>query len=261
MNMLSIGADPEVFVTDGHQIVSSIGRIDGSKKKPHPLGAGYFIQSDNVLAEYNIPPARTVEEFIENVGAGLARVRDYVRTRGLDVVIKTSHFLDWSQLCDPAAFEFGCAPDYNAWSGARVEPPRVTTNLRCAGGHIHVAYPNPSMLKSRAFVCALDLFLGVPSVLLDPDTHRRGQYGAAGAFRPKKYGLEYRTLSSFWIKNPLLIRWVWEQTHAAWNFIQDKAQFEQLNANRVAIQHAINACDVGCAKALCNMFNITYPEV
>jgi hypothetical protein len=40
-------------------------------------------------------------------------------------------------------------------------------------------------------------------------------YGNAGAHRPKKYGVEYRTLSNFWIFDPKLIGWVWDQTERA----------------------------------------------
>ena len=34
----------------------------------------------------------------------------------------------------------------------------------------------------------LDIFLGIPSVIIDPDKKRRKLYGKAGAFRLTKYG-------------------------------------------------------------------------
>lgn len=48
----------------------------------------------------------------------------------------------------------------------------------------------------------LDLFVGIPSVLIDRDEgakERRKQYGKAGDFRYQPHGIEYRTLSNFWL--------------------------------------------------------------
>lgn len=68
----------------------------------------------------------------------------------------------------------------------------------------------------------MDLHLGVPSLVLDKDTERRKLYGKAGAFRPKPYGVEYRTLSNFWIWSEENIKWAWDQTNKAIQFVQDK---------------------------------------
>jgi hypothetical protein len=40
------------------------------------------------------------------------------------------------------------------------------------------------------------LFLGLPSVFLDPDTKRRGIYGNLSDHRPKPYGGEYRVMGT-----------------------------------------------------------------
>jgi hypothetical protein len=56
------------------------------------------------------------------------------------------------------------------------------------------------------------MFLGLWSVINDPDTRRRQLYGKAGAIRFKPYGIEYRTLSNFWLADPKLIEKVWDMT-------------------------------------------------
>ena len=116
------------------------------------------------------------------------------------------------QLQHPMASEFGCEPDYNAWTGKK-NPKPFSPNpfLRSAGGHIHVETTLDPKLVGRA----LDLFLGVPSVLMDKGEERKKLYGSAGAIRFKPYGLEYRTLSNFWIFKDKLIRWVWDGVEQA----------------------------------------------
>jgi hypothetical protein len=42
-------------------------------------------------------------------------------------------------------------------------------------------------------------------------------YGAAGAFRPKTYGVEYRVLSNAWLLSEARMRFVFKQTQTAVN--------------------------------------------
>lgn len=65
----------------------------------------------------------------------------------------------------------------------------------------------------------LDYYLGVPSLLWDNDPRRRLLYGKAGAFRPKPYGLEYRTLSNRWLTNVPLQQWVYSSALTALQYM------------------------------------------
>ncbi len=52
----------------------------------------------------------------------------------------------------------------------------------------------------------MDAVLGIPAILLDDGLLRKQLYGKAGAFRPKEYGVEYRSLSNFWVFSPEIIK-------------------------------------------------------
>jgi hypothetical protein len=47
----------------------------------------------------------------------------------------------------------------------------------------------------------LDITLGLRTLDWDRDRIRRSMYGKAGAYRPKPYGIEYRTPSNKWVSH------------------------------------------------------------
>jgi hypothetical protein len=84
--------------------------------------------------------------------------------------------------------------------------------------HIHIstnlADDDNSYENRIKIIKALDLVLGVPSVLMDTNgALRRKFYGKAGAVRYKSQadgsynGVEYRTLSNFWLQSDSLMAW------------------------------------------------------
>ena len=76
------------------------------------------------------------------------------------------------------------------------------------------------MITSELIVQALDIILGLESVILDKDARRKEMYGKAGAFRFKDYGVEYRTLSNFWIKDDNNIKWAFKKTIKAIELVE-----------------------------------------
>jgi hypothetical protein len=113
------------------------------------------------------------------------------------------------------------------------------------------------MDECRAVVQALDLYLGLPSLLLDGDEDRRLLYGKAGAFRPKSYGVEYRVLSNFWVLNPELREYVFQQTERALKMLRRKEQ--KLHINTIVVRNTINASDQNYAKKIIRDYNIPMP--
>lgn len=218
---ITIGADPELFLVRNGDFISSIGLIGGSKHNPRALGdkPGFFVQEDNVAVEFNIPPAKTLAEFCDSIQYGYTQITKEVEAFGVRPEAIASAIFPPTQLEDPAAQQFGCDPDFNAWKNGRRNPrPRAKNpRLRSCGGHIHVGLPSDMVVDKHRAIQLMDLYLGVPSVMMDEDQQRRQLYGKAGAYRDTDYGFEYRTLSNFWLSRPELVEWAYTQTIRAIN--------------------------------------------
>lgn len=213
-----LGSDPELFLKNSEGYISAIGLIGGSKDRPRPikeLGKGFYVQEDNVLLEFNTPPAGKANKWVDNHVNMLKYLNETLAAKGLQISIDASVEMPKAQLQDPRAHVFGCEPDFNVWTLMPNPKPKADNPfLRSAGGHVHVAFKGSNADKIL-LARKLDLFLGTWSVLKDEDTARKKLYGSAGAIRFKPYGLEYRVLSNFWLKNPANIAAVWDLVEMA----------------------------------------------
>ena len=208
---MRIGADPELFLTRKGKLVSCIGLVPGNKWHPVQvdyLPQGFTLQQDNVTLEFGIPPAGSREDFVKHIQTIKLAGRKYLK--GLSYSTESAVIMPDEEMQTAEAHIFGCEPDFNAWTGKENKKPSPPhKNLRSAGGHVHVE----TTLPKEQVIRAMDLFLGVPSVIMDATGGPRRQlYGAHGAYRPKPYGVEYRTLSNFWIFSPKYMKWVWDET-------------------------------------------------
>lgn len=256
MKFLSIGSDPELFLEKDGKIVSAIGLVGGTKKKPKSLKiSGYFVQEDNVLVEFNTPPVDSKEGFVNAIRTGKALVADELEN-GYKLVVQSSHVMSADQLTKKKAQRFGCDPDNNAWTGEVQLPNPPSDGLRTAGGHVYVGYENPNEELNVKITKALDIFLGLESVLMDRDTRRRELYGAAGSFRHKPFGLEYRTLSSFWVAKPKTVEWVYDGVQKALQFTAEGGVDKLTELDAIYIQVAINTSDTELAGDLIERFNV-----
>lgn len=261
---LMLGCDPEVFLADVNgQLKSSIDKIGGSKSFPMPLldlGPGYAVQEDNVALEFNIPPAQSKAAFIESISKTLAFLGNQVHEAyGYMLINSSAESFPDEELKDPRALEFGCDPDYNAWTMRKnPRPAAADKSLRSCGGHVHVGYDKKQINGDR-IIRNMDLFLGVPSTLMDKGEKRKELYGCAGAHRDKPYGVEYRTLSNFWIFDEKLIAWVWDNTHRAVEAAV--AQPVLLEEDHKLVQDCINNNDKLLAEALVHKYNLEVVSV
>lgn len=261
MKLLLIGSDPEFFIkeTSTGKIVSSTRMIPGSKEEPIDLssilGDGFSIQKDNVLAEACVPPVKTAGEMSENIFKFQTYVNDSLFKGAYELITLASHTMDDSELTDPSTQVFGCSQSINAWTEDINPSPKCedNPNFRSAGGHLHISYEGANVFTNFEVIKWCDLLLGVPSVLLDEDMERRKLYGKAGEMRHTNFGCEYRTLSNYWVFNPEITEFLFQQLEKA----VELADKEFLSPEEsLAIQTCINTNNRKLALELCEKFKI-----
>ena len=138
---VTIGADPELFLINSktREVVSSIGIIPGEKGNPYrskDMPEGYGLEIDNILAEFNIPPVRTKEDFVEAMTYMKNYIKKFIKAKNsnLDILCKASMMVNEDQLQSPEAKLFGCSVDYNAYTEEpNPKPKGERTNIRSAG--------------------------------------------------------------------------------------------------------------------------------
>lgn len=205
-----LGCDPEYILTKKRVPFSSIGLIGGSKIAPLDVKDG-ALQEDNVLAEININPSTNENLWDYRIASVTKQLKKMLPNDVIISKLTTARFPE-EQLLHPQAQEFGCEPDMNAWNGRFNAPPKPPAfDFRSAGGHIHIGLDrNTSSVELQRIVRCLDTVVGLQSLLVDPDKERRLFYGKAGSMRKKPYGLEWRTLSNFWVFSSYDRRWIFQ---------------------------------------------------
>lgn len=254
LNNITIGADPELFIINrlSKKVVSAVELIPGEKGNPYraeDMPEGFGLETDNILAEFNIPPVNNKKDFINNIVFMQDYINSFVRNINpcLEIKCAASRKVPDSELQSEQAKEFGCSIDYNVYTQSANEKPDGTkTNLRSAGGHLHCGYDNPNIDTSVTLIKYFDAYLGIPSVIKDPDKKRRSLYGKAGCFRLCPYGFEYRTLSSAMMSTKYKLGFIWDQLTKAFNAFENDLELPSSDL----VQEAINNSNVELAKEL-----------
>jgi hypothetical protein len=205
-----MGCDPEFYLTKDGIPISAHDLVPGTKKEPHPLKCGGAVQVDGVAVEFNIPPSSTSKEFADNIEAALFEIRMMIPKK---YTFNFKPFVEFDSLyfkeLPPPVKELGCDPDYNAYSdGAQQESPSIFADhpMRCFGGHLHFGWGSKlegegHMDDCVVFVKAMEAYQPYPyyDTLYSISQKRRAIYGNSGAFRPKPYGVEWRSPDNTWL--------------------------------------------------------------
>jgi hypothetical protein len=228
-----VGCDPELFlVGEDGKFKSAHNVVAGEKFAPFAVRDG-AIQPDGTAAEFNIDPATTAVKFSANIRSVLNSLQDHVSAASNGQmhlrVIPTAWFdPEYFKKLPPEALQFGCMPDFDAWSGNKNVFKPTNHPYRTGGGHIHIGWTDGEALEDATHlydcqqaVRQLDAVLYVVSHLWDRDQQRRALYGKIGAYRPKSFGVEYRPLSNAWVADPDLHIWVFNAAVKAMQILDE----------------------------------------
>lgn len=260
-----IGTDPEFIIVDCQtgEPRSGIGKLGGTKANPEDIGEGCGVQEDNVTAELTVPPSTSVEEFIYYMNYGRNAINERLKPFNLKLLSASSARYTEEELDNEVARKFGCEPSYCIYTKS-VSPrptPEQIGNLRSAGFHIHIGADRLLTIQEvEALIFYMDVYLGLPSVILDLDTDRKKIYGNAGDFRFKNITtanerftiVEYRTLGGALHGSDMHIRFVYEQTEKAILAFNNNSN-PTINKD---VQKAIDKNDREWATKLCQNYRI-----
>ncbi len=265
-----IGTDPEFIIVDCQtgEPRSGIGKLGGTKANPEDIGEGCGVQEDNVTAELTVPPSTSVEEFIYYMNYGRNAINERLKPFNLKLLSASSARYTEEELDNEVARKFGCEPSYCIYTKS-ISPrptPEQIGNLRSAGFHIHIGADRLLTIEEvEALIFYMDVYLGLPSVILDLDTDRKKIYGNAGDFRFKNIVtsdeeftiVEYRTLGAGLHGSDKHIKFVYEQTEKAIQAFNNNST-PTIEEN---VQKTIDTNNTDAARKLCRDYGIEFNEV
>ncbi len=216
---VAFGCDPEFFFKTGGKVVVSekclpeAGLVFKSKPGQYPLVESHCgenkIVVDGVQAELNPRPSTCRANLINELSYCFQNLRTSLAGKDIadvdfSAVVKLSQ-QELDELSEKSK-ALGCKPSLDIEGHeTKVTINPATHQFRSAGGHIHLGMTlGKGRLLPKNIVRMHDYIVGNTCVLLDRDplaAERRKVYGKASEHRLPKWGLEYRTLSNFWLRS------------------------------------------------------------
>lgn len=247
------GNDPEIFATDekGNLIPAFIFLPD---KK---TGAGVYW--DGYQAEFTTQPDNCHGFQIDSVREGLLEVHKRLTQKIPNGRLTIQNVFEISdedrENAQDKHVELGCAPSKNAYGEdqVRVDNARALP-YRFAGGHIHLGiYTEEKMARNNVAMAvkAMDAIAGVASVGMAASFDipvRREYYGRAGEYRTPAHGVEWRTLSNFWLSHPAIAHLTLDLARKAANFGFTGVHNRLFKYDEQEVRNIINFCDVKAAR-------------
>lgn len=246
-----MGCDPEFFFKSNNDIIGAEKVLPkAGLVRPEHYNSGYTHKTkliiDGVQAELN-PAPQTCRAYLGNeIKACFQLLNAEMKKSNANITCDFSRTVEISKEklaeLEESSRKFGCAPSNSAYTAAKagIKIEDIDCNeyrTRAAGGHIHIGHSNGTWYKGllRALttdhirtVQMLDLLVGNTSVLIDRDAgniERRKVYGRAGEFRLPAHGLEYRTLSNYWLTSYPLMSFVFAMVRFTMCLMADEKHY------------------------------------
>lgn len=193
-----IGYDAETFLRNSRGYIPAERVLAGTKGRGTSIGKGVIAHPDNIMAEISSAAPFDAKNLMQRIKHDVNKLREHVAPVSVSIVPQITVSQEWLDSCENAN-EIGCDIDYQ--NGAPRNPIKSDTLglARYAGGHIHFDVDDCIAPDYAASVC--DVMLAVACIAAgEQQGGRRKVYGLPGIYRPKSYGVEYRTLSNFWLE-------------------------------------------------------------
>jgi hypothetical protein len=197
--------------------------------------------------EFNIPPVDNADDFVEFIRYSMTTLRSMISNHLEFSYLPSAEFEEIYTSTEQGS-ESGCKPDNNVWHDDERKPNLEYTNIRVAGSHLHLSYLEPNEKTSLNFVKMFEVYGTIPTLKYEeklPAIFRRELYGSAGSYRIKPYGIEYRTLSSFWLQSEDMIRLIYDKVAESIERLNndDGSLIESIDSDKIPIVRAINFHD------------------
>ena len=264
---IELGGDPELFFRRDGNIIGSEKVIPEKGLVDNFVSRKPLVVRDGVQLELNPLSSRNIGGLGANISSCFRMLKPlllaYPKTHlCFDEVVDVGQ-TEFDQL-SPETRKLGCLPSKNIYGTKPIDTDGTVYKTRSAGGHIHFGIESYKTVHKnedceRSAVALADIFVSNFGVLVDRNpraAERRINYGRAGEYRTPDHGLEYRTLSSFWLKNYTLMNLMFGMAHFSMSLlIRDKIGMDHLEDELASIvdlekvQEAINTNDFDLAFA------------
>jgi hypothetical protein len=251
---MQLGADPEIFVVDGNDKIIPAFTFLKSKK------ASNLLYYDGFQAEFTCGIHNCLSFLVDEVHERLDSLHRRAKVQNGKLTLKNVLPVAQNVLVAtaPEHVELGCMPSMNAYGlRGRPVPDPYALRYRFAGGHIHFGFTDSHELNKlpqmQDAVRALDGIVGLIGVSLAANIDnplRREFYGLAGEYRLPAHGLEYRSLSNFWLAAPPITHLIYDVSRIALSLGLKGAYDLVWKAKEGEVIEAINGSDVKLARRI-----------
>lgn len=241
---MTIGSDPEIFAVDEKgTLIPAFEYLSDKKTNPHEYWDGF-------QAEIAPNAQGCLAYHVDSIQARLSAVHGLLKAKFPKGKLTAQNVIEVpADILTNGKDEhvvLGCDPSENAYGlcGMPVDDGRKLP-IRFAGGHIHFgigkALASNEPVRQRMME-SLDAIMGVAAVSMAANIDkpvRRQYYGLPGEFRLPPHGLEYRTLSNFWLCSPAI-------THLVIDLAREAVKIGFVGVNNLieADMDAVRACIV-----------------